>query len=134
MSERADVRTVVASMVDAVNRGDLAAATAAFTAEPVIVEDIPPFRWQGRSAVADWLAAMGDTALQLGVITVIMELGRQGRTEIAADRAYALFSGHLHMSLPGGELAANGQLTFVLEHGTSRWLIDTLVWSGGLPA
>ncbi len=77
---------------------------------------------------------MGATAVQLGVITVVMELGRQGRTEIAADRAYALFPGHLHMSLPGGELAANGKLTFVLDRGTGRWLIDTLVWSGGLPA
>ncbi len=38
------VHDAIGMMVDAVNRGDFATAASSFQSEPLIVEDLPPFR------------------------------------------------------------------------------------------
>jgi ketosteroid isomerase-like protein len=130
MEDSEAIRSVVSGMVDAVNRADFAEAASYFTAEPLIVEDIAPFRWRGASAVADWLSAMGANAASMGVSLIEMTLHPVERLEIQAGCAYACFPGTLRMSVTGGELHAKGVLTFVLVNVSSGWLIDTLVWSG----
>ena len=59
------IQDAVSTMVDAVNRGDFDQAVSSFCSEPLIVEDLPPFRWSGSTAVEDWLTAMGANAATL---------------------------------------------------------------------
>jgi ketosteroid isomerase-like protein len=134
MTEQQAVVRAITDMVDSINRGDFAAAIAAFSDAPAIVEDIAPFRWKGAGAPSAWLSAMGANAARLDVRAVIMELGQPTRVEIDADAAYALFPGRLKLAKDGGDLIADGILTFALERAGERWLIDGLVWSGPEPA
>ena len=133
MEDPEAIRRVVTGMVDAVNRGAFAEAASCFSGEPLIVEDIAPFRWDGTSAVADWLSAMGANAASLGASLIEMTLHPVERLEIQANCSYACFPGTLRMSVTGGELHAKGVLTLVLAKDSGRWLIDTLVWSGSRP-
>ncbi|HEX6376260.1 MAG TPA: hypothetical protein VFZ91_11130 [Allosphingosinicella sp.] len=120
----------VSAMVDAVNRGDFAAALAAFTETPVIVEDIAPFRWQGAGAPSAWLAAMGANAARLEARSIKMTLGQATRIDVEAGSAYALFPGGLSLATAKGDLVSKGILTLTLNEEDGLWLIDTLVWSG----
>lgn len=126
--------TAVLAMVDAVNRGDLATAVAAFTEAPVIVEDIAPYIWRGPEAPSDWLSAMGANAARLNVQSVLLALDQPTRIEVDADAAYAVFPGDLSLAAVGRDLVARGLLTLTLQNEGDRWRISSLVWSGPEPA
>jgi hypothetical protein len=134
MSQHDKVTEAITAMVDAVNRGEFGRAAAAFTAEPIIVEDIAPFRWHGPNAPSAWLAAMGDNASRLGVQSIVMDLGSAVNIVTSDNAAYAAFPGHLILVRKDGELRSSGILTFVLAQRDNSWLIDTLVWSGPEPS
>ena len=127
------IAAAVRAMVEAVNRGDMRAALAAFTECATIVEDIPPFRWQGPGAAAGWLTAMAANAARLGVDAIDLRLGEPMRIALEGEDAYALFPGILTLARGQAPLAANGQLTFTLRREGEDWRIDTLVWSGPEP-
>lgn len=133
MQDQLAIQDAVARMVDAVNRGDFSSATSCFTSEPVIVEDIAPFRWTGSSAVSDWLSAMGANAGLINASGMEMMLMGADRIEVQQDQAYACFPGNLSLRVEAGELSAQGTLTCVLVRHGGRWLIDALVWSGPVP-
>ena len=124
-----DISAAIAAMVDAVNKGEFAVASAHFASEVVIVEDLAPFRWQGPDAVSHWLAAMGANAARLDLRAITMTLVRTVRMMIENDRAYAVCLGELEYTTASGKLTALGHLTFTLAK-RGRWLIETLVWSG----
>src|SRR5687768_4077099 len=127
------VRDAIGTMVDAVNRGDFATAASSFRSQPSIIEDLPPFRWEGPSAVGDWLTAMGANAATLKASAIEMKLGEAKQIEVCAGRSYACFRGTLRLATAAGELSADGTLTFVLVKEANHWLIDTLVWGGSRP-
>lgn len=130
MSEREAVDTVVRGLVDAVNQGEFATALSAFSEAAVIVEDIPPFRWEGADAASEWIAAMGANAVRMNVGSVLMRLERATRIEVAGGSAYAVFPGQLRLRSGEAQLSADGILTLTLRAVEGRWLIDTLAWGG----
>jgi hypothetical protein len=134
MSRQEAIALAVSAMVDAVNRGDFAAALAAFAEAPVIVEDIAPFRWQGPGSASAWLAAIGANAARLEARSIEMTLGEATRIDEDSGAAYALFPGRLSLATAKGDLFSEGSLTLTLTEEDGRWLIATLVWSGPEPA
>ena len=123
----------VRSLVEAVNRGDMARVPAMFGPSPVIIEDIAPFRWDGPDAPGKWLKAMGVNAAATGMASIDMELGSPIQLASDADKAYIAIPGHLLMEGDGNRLEADGLLAFTLSLVDEEWLIDTLVWSGPAP-
>lgn len=128
------VVSAVRGLVDAVNTADFGTALAAFSEEPVIVEDIAPYIWRGRDAPSNWLSAMGANAARLSVQSVLMALEQPTRVEVIGEAAYAVFPGQLNLVAIEGNLVAEGMLTFTLQNTGGRWLIESLVWSGPAPA
>jgi ketosteroid isomerase-like protein len=128
------VAAAVRAMVEAVNRGDMDAALAAFADNATIVEDIAPFRWQGPSAASDWLKAMAANAKRLGVEAIDLRLGAPMRIAVEGDGAYAVFPGRLTLTSGQMQLVADGGLTFTLRRSGDTWRIDCLTWSGSEPA
>ena len=124
-----DISAAIAAMVDAVNKGEFAVASAHFASEVVIVEDLAPFRWEGPDAVSQWLAAMGANAAKHDLHAITMTLARTVRMMVEDDRAYAVCLGELEYTRASGKLTALGHLTFTLAR-RGGWLIETLVWSG----
>ena len=86
---------LISSFVDAVNEGRSDSALARLTPDVTIVEDLAPFRWQGRSAGTDWLRAMGDNAQRSGIMAISMQLGIPSRVEVEGRSGYAVIPGLL---------------------------------------
>ena len=51
-SEDVEIKTAARAFIETFNRNDMQAMAAMFTPEAVIVDDIPPYVWQGRGACA----------------------------------------------------------------------------------
>lgn len=134
MEGKTAVVAAVVGLVEAVNVADFGTAVAAFTEEPVIIEDIAPYLWRGRDAPSAWLSAMGANAARLNVQSVLMTLEQPTRVEVVDQVAYAVFPGQLSLGAGEADLVAVGTLTFTLQGAGGRWLIDSLVWSGPEPA
>ena len=128
-----DITGSIDRFVNAVNEGDYVGALEHFTPDATIVEDIPPYRWQGPQAGAQWMAAMGENAARSGMTGIAMQLGEATRVEIDAGNAYAVYSALLILSGNGPPLQAVGCLIFSLRRAEAGWLINTLAWGGPVP-
>ena len=128
-----DVVGAINRFVDAANAGEHAAALEHFTADATIIEDIPPYRWQGPQAGSQWMAAMGENAARSGVTGIAMQLGEATRVEVDAGSAYAVYPAVLTLSGDGLRLQAGGCLTLTLQRADTGWLINALAWGGAAP-
>ena len=125
------VLATITRMTDAVNHGDMPIAYAAFIASPSIVEDGPPYRWQGVGAPKAWIESMGANAQAHGMTAIDMRLAPPSRIEINGDRAYAVVPGRLSYTMKDGHSEhAEGALTFTLQQAGADWKIESMVWSG----
>jgi ketosteroid isomerase-like protein len=125
------VLATITRMTEAVNRGEMPTAFAAFSASPSIVDDGAPYRWQGPDAPKAWLEAMGANAQAHGMTAINMKLSAATRVEIDGNRAYAIVPGLLSYVMKDGHSEhADGLLTFILLKSAGDWKIDTLVWTG----
>jgi ketosteroid isomerase-like protein len=125
------VLATITRMTDAVNRGDMPTAFAAFTPGPTIVEDLAPYRWSGPGTPQAWVEGMGANAQAHGITVINMKLGPPTRIDLTNDHAYAIVPGRLSYTLKDGHSEhADGLITFILLRAGGDWKIDTLVWSG----
>lgn len=56
----------------------------------VIVDEVPPFIWQGADALQHWSGDLASDAQQHGITDQKVTLGRTTRLESSGDRAYAI--------------------------------------------
>ena len=85
-SAAAEVVAAIEDLVGAVNRGEQNRALALLTKDVSIIEDLPPFRWQGPTAGAEWLLAMHENAQANAITGIFMQLGRATRVEVDGAR------------------------------------------------
>jgi ketosteroid isomerase-like protein len=128
---RPAVMATITRMTEAVNRGDMPTAYAAFIASPSIVEDGAPYRWQGEGAAKAWIDSMGANAQAQGLKGINMRLGPPSRIEATGERAYAIVPGRLSYTMKDGHSEhADGSLTFTLQGAGGDWKIESMVWTG----
>ena len=130
-ADAADAVATIARFTAAVNAGDQQAAIAHFTADASITEDIPPYRWQGPEAGAQWLLAMWENGQRAGLANIAMTLGAPTRVEVTGDHAYVVVPGALTFDMGGQPRRDDGTLTFALQKSGEAWLIGSLAWAGG---
>ena len=133
MDASATITHFVVEFVEEVNSGKIQAALARFSDNAAIIEDIPPFKWQGPDAGSQWLSAMVANAERLGVTSVAMELGDARRIEMDGQSAYAIFAGTVQLKRTCGSLQERGLLTFTFDGSRQGWLITGLTWTGERP-
>ena len=128
------VLAAIRAFVDAVNRGDQPAALARLAHDVTIIEDLPPYRWHGPEAGAEWMLAMWHNGQRTGLTQVEMALGADLRVEVDRDHAYVVLPGFLSLSGNGQSVSADGRLTFALRKDGQDWLIAAFAWTGPTPS
>ena len=129
---QAAVVTTIRAFTEAVNRGDFPGAIAHFTSDPVITEDLAPYRF---SEAQRWHELdqrnRRERRGSWNRRDRRMELSNATRVDVAADRAYAIVPGKLIFTTKDARhQSADGALTFVLERSWEGWKISTLTWTG----
>jgi ketosteroid isomerase-like protein len=129
-TEQADVMKVVNQFVDGFNKGDTKSALATCASPAFIIDEFPPYAWQGKAACADWARDFETWSKKEGVTNAVVTLPKPWQVEVSGDRAYVVAPAKitfLQHGKRGGE--NNSVFTAALQKGKSGWRITGWTWS-----
>jgi hypothetical protein len=89
-SEKADVIATVKQYMGSINKGDKDAVLAACAAQTSIIDEFPPYAWQGAIACADWWNDNEAFDKKNEITGENVAVREPKHTEIIGDRAYVV--------------------------------------------
>lgn len=120
--------------MDAFNKGDAAAAAAAHVENDlVIIDEVPPYVWQGRDAFKSWNRDLASNDQKLGITDEFVTLGETTRVESSGDRAYVVVAAVYTFKQKGVAMREPAQMTFSLRKEPTGWRISGWTWTGPKP-
>jgi hypothetical protein len=131
-SDETEVVSRIQQVVDAGNKNLNADLTPNFMPSVVIVDDLPPYVFEGPTAdaMSNWLKAYGTDSEKNGITDFSMKLLKARQVRVSGDRAYIavpaiyMFKEHLKPS------RTKGIVTATLKKVDNKWLIATWSWTG----
>jgi hypothetical protein len=115
-SEKDDVVAPVRQFIDGFNKGDEKTALAACASPAFIVDEFPPYAWQGAAACADWARDFDANAKQ--------------NVQVTGDRAYVVVPANYDYKQKGKKMSQKGStFTAALQKGPAGWRITAWTWS-----
>ena len=124
----------VRQFIDSFNKGDVKAAEATHAADVTIIDEVPPYHWQGPGAFKSWLADLTKHDAANGVTNGNMKLGSPVREEVSGDRAYVVMATEYTFKQKGVTMREPSQTTFVLKKDGNGWRITGWTFAGPKPA
>ena len=120
----------VSQLIAAINRMDEPAAAKAFSAAPMILDDVAPHRFSGAAAVHAWFASLNKTFAHDGLTDGHMEIGVPADVAIEADAAYLSVPATFTFKMHGKPMHAGGRFSFTFAKVGAGWKISGLAWAG----
>ena len=123
----------ITKFLDAFNKGDAAGAAATHAAEAdlSIIDEVPPFHWQGAQAFQTWAADLERDEKKRGVTDQKVTLRAATRVETDGATAYVIVPAAYTFKEKGVAMRETAQMTFMLKKAATGWLIHGWVWTGG---
>ena len=126
-SDKIDVMRPVREFVDSFNRGDVKAACAN---QLTIIDEFPPYLWQGATACADWSNDFDVFREKNGIVDPKITLGLGQYIDVVGDRAYVVVQAHLTFKQNGKRVSERDPLlTVSLQKTADTWRIAGWAWS-----
>jgi hypothetical protein len=129
-SDKSDVMAAVNRFNDGMNKGDTKTALATCATPSSIIDEFPPYGWQGATACADWVTDFDAYNTKSGITDSFATLGKPRHVDISGDRAYAVIPATYTYKEKGKKVTESGSLlTVALQKSTSGWVITGWAWS-----
>jgi hypothetical protein len=128
-SDQADAFAVVQRFNDAWNRGDTAAAAGNFAPSISIIDDAPPYLWQGPGALQQWDDDIRRLLAKNPSDETSMNLSEPEQALLQDDGIYLVIPGALQFRRKGVSGQHRGILTVTLKKTGQAWLIGSFAWS-----
>jgi ketosteroid isomerase-like protein len=129
-SDKTDVMRPVFQFVDAFNRDDLKSALGDCPAQSAIIDEFPPYLWQGATACADWSNDFNAYRQRNHITNPKITLGLVSYVDITGDRAYVVIPAHLTFKQNGKRVTErNPTLTLTLQKIADSWRIAGWAWA-----
>lgn len=126
-SDKINVMRPVKEFVDSFNRGDVKAACAN---QSTIIDEFPPYLWQGATACADWSNDFDVFREKNGIVDPKITLGLGQYIDVVGDRAYVVVQAHLTFKQNGKRVSERDPLlTVSLQKIADTWRIAGWAWS-----
>lgn len=123
------VEAPIQRMMDAFNKGDIAAVKAAHVASPTIVDNVAPFSWSGPDAFDRWLADLGKAEAAAGKTGGVVTFTPVVDEIVSGDRAYVTTRGSYAYQQNGRAMRETGYVSFVLVKVGSEWKVQSWSWA-----
>jgi len=129
-SETTDVMAVVHQFIDGINKGDMKTAIAACAAPSSIVDEFPPYGWQGATGCADWANDYDGYNKKNGITDGVATLGKPKHVDITGDRAYAVIPASYTFKQNGKQVTESGStMTVALQKSADGWRMTGWAWA-----
>ena len=129
-TSKADVMAVVRQFVDAFNKGDVNAMSATCAEQAAIIDEFPPYAWQGPGTCARWASDYDVDAKTNGIADPVVALGKPAHVDVTGDRAYVVGPANYSYKVKGKAAREVGSiLTIALYKGTAGWRITGWSWA-----
>ena len=129
-SEKTDVMAPVHQFMDGLNKGDTQTALAACASPSSIVDEFPPYEWQGATACADWANDFAADSKKNGITDSTVTLGTPRHVDITGDRAYVVVPATYTFKQHGKRVTESGSiLTVALQKVAAGWRMTGWAWT-----
>ncbi len=129
-SEKTDVLAAVHQFIDGFNKGDAKSALAACAAPAFIIDEFPPYAWQGPTACSDWATDFDANSKKDKISDPVVALGKPKHVDVAGERAYVVLPANYNFKQAGKPMAEPGStLTVALQKLPAGWRITGWAWS-----
>jgi len=129
-SDKDDALATVKQFIDGFNKGDEKTALAACASPAFIIDEFPPFAWQGATACADWAKDFEANAKKDVITDPVVTLQKPRHVYVAGDLAYVVVPANYDYKQKGKKVSQKGStLTAALQKGTAGWRITAWTWS-----
>ena len=132
-SEHTEVMAPIRTFVDAFNRVDIEGAAEACVARTIVIDDIPPFEWQGERAATRWFADMAAFGNRFGMSEPVVELRPVRQVVVEGSRGYVVVPIRVQWLEAGRRPTRDGWMTFTLAQASAGWRIASLTWTWDQP-
>ncbi len=121
------------TFIDNFNKGDLKAAGQAYTAEALILDEMPPHLWRGPAAFTDWVTSGMQDAQAKGLTDEGVNLSAPERAEINGGHSYVVVPAMLKFRDHGKAMIEPAHMVFSLTNDCGAWKISSWAWAGTTP-
>ncbi len=130
----AELAAPVHAFFDAFDKGDMAGAAAAYAPGVItIVDELPPYIWQGPDALTAWAVDLGKDIQRRSLTEPKVTLGEVFRAESLGDKAYLIIPAVFAYKEGGNPRHSPARMTFTLVKGEAGWKITSWTWTGPKP-
>jgi ketosteroid isomerase-like protein len=124
----------IRQFVDAFNKGDGKTAGATHLAAGVsIIDEVPPYIWQGPKAFETWAADLTKNDAAAGITEEHVALGAVTREVVSPQTAYVIVGATYSFKQKGVAMREPAQMTFALTKTAEGWKIAGWTWTGPDP-
>lgn len=120
--------------IDAFNKGDGKTAGATHLAAGVsIIDEVPPYLWEGPKAFETWAADLAKNDAAAGITEEKVTLGAVTREVASPDTAYVIVAATYTFRQKGVAMREPAYMTFALKKDSGAWKIAGWTWTGPDP-
>ena len=130
-----DPLATVQQYIDAFNKGDQEAMSAAFSVPGSILDGMAPHLWVGPTAAQDWYRDVLIEGEQHGASDYFVTLGEPLHNNITGDSAYVVVPATMKFKVQSQEILQTGAIFIVaLRKLAEGWRIAAWAWAKGTRA
>jgi hypothetical protein len=130
--DRADAVATAQAFVDGFNKGNVKASLATCASPSSVVDEFPPYAWQGPTGCADWATDFDANAKKEGITPGDVTLSKPRHAFVSGDRAYLVFPAKYAYAQKGKKVTQkDATMTVALQKQAGAWKITGWAWSTG---
>jgi ketosteroid isomerase-like protein len=108
---------------------DFAGMTPVSPPPAAVVDEFPPYHWDGAGADAGWRADLAKLLAADGISGLQLALDKPSQLSVNADWAYAVYPTLITSMHRGKSSAEHGALAFTLQKANDAWRIVSWAWA-----
>jgi ketosteroid isomerase-like protein len=128
--DKTDVTKTVENFVSSFNNGDTKTAGAMCAEQTAIIDEFPPYEWNGAGACTKWMASYDEDAKKNAITDGHVTLRSPRHVDVNEDRAYVVVPADYSFKQKGKPMKETASvLTIVLRKIDAGWKISSWSWS-----
>ena len=129
-TDKTDVMATLQQFIDGFNKGDVKSALATCASPVSIVDEFPPYAWQGANACADWANDFEANATKNGITDSVVTLQKPKHVDVVGDRAYVVVPANYDYKVKGKKTSQKGSIMAAAFQKTPvGWRITGWSWA-----